>query len=73
VQHQGFAGRERPGDFGHRSLTLARIELVVANRSDADLRVWRECCSWGWFLARIERQVMPGDLLPEGTGTVNYV
>jgi hypothetical protein len=27
---------------------------VVLNRSDADLKVWRNWCSWGWFQPSLE-------------------
>ena len=43
-----------PARFGKRTLDLKAVPVVVANGSAADLRVWREWCSWGWFQLSFE-------------------
>ena len=51
-----------PARFGKRTLELSSVPVVVANRSPADVRVWREWCSWGWFQLSFE--------IRDGTGNI---
>jgi hypothetical protein len=43
-----------PARLGKRTLDLGAVPVVVANRTSAELGVWREWCSWGWFQLTFE-------------------